>query len=376
MKSVAIKIVIVSAILIVLFAVNITAQTTSFTYQGRLSDSGMPSGTYDLQFTLYNEMNAPIGTMTVEDVPVTNGVFTVQLDFTAALFPGATRSLEIAVRRGTEVGAFTTLTPRQPITSSPYAIRSLNATTADLATNATNAANATTATNATNAENLGNVAASNYVQTNSTAFISNQTTQQIGSFNIDGTGTANIFNVGVQFNIGGSRILSNTGTQNLFAGIGAGNANTGAQNSFFGRDAGISNTTGANNTIIGQGANVGSDALTFATALGSGAVVSTSNTIALGRTNGSDKVRIFGLGADGSTSLCRNANNEISTCTTGNFAEQSQADAQMMKTQIESQQQQIDAQAKQLAEQKALIDALRKLVCAANPAAEVCVGQK
>lgn len=32
----------------------------------------------------------------------------------------------------------------------------------------------------------------------------------------------------------------------------------------------------------------------------------------------------------------------------------------------------IYAQAKQLAEQKALIDGLRKLLCASNPAADVC----
>ena len=58
---------------------------------------------------------------------------------------------------------------------------------------------------------------------------------------------------------------------------------------------------------------VGGD-LTFATALGAGSSVSTSNTIALGRSNGSDKVRIYGLGFSGSDHLCRNINNEISFC--------------------------------------------------------------
>ncbi len=102
---------------------------------------------------------------------------------------------------------------------------------------------------------------------------------------------------------------------NSFVGVSAGRSNTeGSFNSFFGTNAGLSNTTGSNNTIIGTFASVGAGNLNFATAIGSNAIVRTSNTIALGRENGSDKVRIFGLGAAGSTQLCRNANNEISTC--------------------------------------------------------------
>ena len=50
------------------------AQTTTFTYQGRLSDSGTMSGAYDLQFTLYDETGAPIATITRDDVPVAGGV--------------------------------------------------------------------------------------------------------------------------------------------------------------------------------------------------------------------------------------------------------------------------------------------------------------
>ena len=46
---------------------------------------------------------------------------------------------------------------------------------------------------------------------------------------------------------------------------------------------GNSNTTGDNNTIIGNNADVGANNLNFATAIGSDAVVSTSNTVVLGR---------------------------------------------------------------------------------------------
>ena len=93
------------AICVVMLACLVTmrAQTTTFTYQGRLSDGGTnANGVYDLQFALFDSAGVQVGvTQTLEDVQVTNGVFTVQLDFGAAAFAtGATRMLEIAVRPG------------------------------------------------------------------------------------------------------------------------------------------------------------------------------------------------------------------------------------------------------------------------------------
>src|SRR5467141_2102362 len=150
---------------ILLCATATFGQTTSFTYQGRLTDGGTAAnGNYDLQFVLFDSLSggAQVGsTQTVNTVAVSNGVFTVSLDFGASSFPGANRFLEISARP--TGGSFTLLTPRQQVTSTPYAIRSANASSADTATNATNATNATTATNATQ---LGGIAASQYVQTN------------------------------------------------------------------------------------------------------------------------------------------------------------------------------------------------------------------
>ena len=57
----------------------------------------------------------------------------MQLDFGATAFPGANRFLEINARL-TGVASFTTLSPRQQISSTPYAIRSLNASSADAVT--------------------------------------------------------------------------------------------------------------------------------------------------------------------------------------------------------------------------------------------------
>ena len=51
---------------------------------------------------------------------VSNGLFTVTLDFGSGIFTGADRWLEINVRTNGG-GAFTTLSPRQRITTVPYA---------------------------------------------------------------------------------------------------------------------------------------------------------------------------------------------------------------------------------------------------------------
>ncbi len=79
------------------------AQTSAFTYQGKLSDGGTPAnGVYDMQFKLYNTAGALQGsanTVTNPTVQVVNGIFTVQLDFGATGFPGDDRFLGVS---GTE----------------------------------------------------------------------------------------------------------------------------------------------------------------------------------------------------------------------------------------------------------------------------------
>jgi hypothetical protein len=112
------------------------AQTSSFTYQGKLADAGVAAnGTYDITFKLYDTLanGTQVGNDIVrDDVVVTDGEFTVDLDFGVAAFAsGASRFLQLEVRPGASSGTFTTLVPRQPLTSSPYAVKAANATTAD-----------------------------------------------------------------------------------------------------------------------------------------------------------------------------------------------------------------------------------------------------
>jgi hypothetical protein len=112
------------------------AQGTAFTYQGRLNVGANPAnGTYDLQFTPYGLASGGSGVaapLTKSPVGVTNGLFTVTLDFGAGVFTGASRWLEIGVR--TNGGAsFTVLSPRQPLTPTPYALYAPSAGTATTA---------------------------------------------------------------------------------------------------------------------------------------------------------------------------------------------------------------------------------------------------
>jgi len=100
------------------------AQGTAFTYQGRLNEGTAPAvGIYDLRFAVYDAASAGAqqgGTVTNTSTAISNGLFTITLDF-GNQFPGANRWLEIAVRTN-GAGAFVTLSPRQPLAPAPYAI--------------------------------------------------------------------------------------------------------------------------------------------------------------------------------------------------------------------------------------------------------------
>jgi hypothetical protein len=469
------------------------AQTSSFTYQGRLQNNNLnATGNYDFVFTLWDAPagGAQVGSAVTQlAVPVSGGVFTVDLDFGSSSFPGGVRYLDISLRP-TGAGSYTSLTPRQQMTSSPYAIRSSTASASD------------------NSLNLGGTPANQFVQTNdarlsdarpptagSSNYIQNTTVQQASSsFNISGTGTANIVTAVTQFNLGNNRILfanssnffvgphtgeanttgdsnsffgaragiantvggrnsffgnqaggsNSSGSENSFFGIEAGKLNTsGAFNSFFGDGAGVSNTTannnsifgynagllnttehdntfigfvagrnngtndsggianfntfvgsragfndtlgggnsfvgnsagqgnttGTNNTAIGASADVGANNLDHATAIGAGTVVSQSNTIALGRADGSDHVQIFGIPGGGGTPLCINTTtHEISTgCSIPIFSPAATEPEATIAWQA-----QLEALVNLVKAQQAQIEALKQLVCSNQPQAVPC----
>jgi microcystin-dependent protein len=100
------------------------AQTTAFTFQGQLnSGAGNANGLYDLRFAVYDANvagNQIAGPVTNSTVAVSNGLFTVYLDFGAGLFTGTNYFVEMGVRTNGG-GNFLTLAPRQQLTPAPAA---------------------------------------------------------------------------------------------------------------------------------------------------------------------------------------------------------------------------------------------------------------
>ena len=78
------------------------------------------------------------------------------------------------------------------------------------------------------------------------------------------------------------------------------------------------------------------------------------------------------LGAAGSTSLSRNALNQISTCTAGNLPEKSGGENAATLDALRLQNEQITKQQTQIERQQREIDELKQIVCAIKPDAAVC----
>jgi hypothetical protein len=109
------------------------AQGTAFTYQGSLHvNGGAASGSYDFRFRVAsdalgnNYVGSPVLTAAV---PANNSLFMVTLDFGAGIFTGGNLWLQVEVKTNGAAG-YTTLTPLQSITPTPYAITAINANTA------------------------------------------------------------------------------------------------------------------------------------------------------------------------------------------------------------------------------------------------------
>ena len=105
------------------------AVDSSFTYQGRLDDSGGPvNGNCDFRFSLWDAANGGSqvgGNHEVANVTVTEGNFTAVVNdadqFGGSAFDGSNRWLQIEARCPAGSGSYTTLTPRQEVTAAPYA---------------------------------------------------------------------------------------------------------------------------------------------------------------------------------------------------------------------------------------------------------------
>jgi hypothetical protein len=111
---------------------------TAFTYQGKLNNGSSPAtGLYDFSFSAWDASSggsAYGSTVALPAVAVSNGLFTVTLDF-GSIFNGTALWLDISVKTNA-AASYTTLTPRQLLTPVPNAIYSSSAASAVSASSA------------------------------------------------------------------------------------------------------------------------------------------------------------------------------------------------------------------------------------------------
>ncbi|HMP81726.1 MAG TPA: hypothetical protein PKA41_03350 [Verrucomicrobiota bacterium] len=274
------------------FAAVCYAQTSAFTYQGRLLDGGSPAGTnYDMRFTLHssdNQTNAnQVGSVVnVVPVPVSNGLFKVSLDFGAIVFDGTARWLQINVRPYGDTNAYVSLSPRQLITSTPYAIRSINAV------NATTAVNVTGPLPATNV--IGSIASSNLPPNvallNSNAFFTGSVSAT--QFNGSGAGLSNVSAASLTGTVSDARLSPNVALLNANATF---NGTVTATN-FVGYGGGLTNVPGRIFEVIPTGSAIQAQANTgyLTTNPSAPVVVTLPPTMRVGET-----VRVSASGAGG-----------------------------------------------------------------------------
>lgn len=125
MKYVYIHTILRVAIVLVLSTAGF-AQTSAFSFQGRLNDGSSPAnGRYDLQFKLFDAITGgnQIGTtLDKANTMLVNGVFSTALDFGSAVFQSGDRFIEISVRPNGSPNQHVILGGRQQILSVPFAV--------------------------------------------------------------------------------------------------------------------------------------------------------------------------------------------------------------------------------------------------------------
>ena len=211
------------------------AQGTAFMYQGQLAtDGSLANGTYDVEFTLYaaNMTGAPIaGPVTNSTTAVSNGLFSAMVDFGPGVFTGTNCWLDIAVRTNGSA-TFTELTPRQPITPTPYAIFA-------------NTANNVNGTVSGNGSGLTGLNPANLSAGSAGINISGNAATATTATNVTGNIADSQLSANVAFLAGTNNF---TGTNSLFGVTLATNANNVFNGSFTGNGSGLTNVSGPTKT--------------------------------------------------------------------------------------------------------------------------------
>jgi hypothetical protein len=248
------------------------------------------------------------GPVTNSAVAVTNGLFTVTIDFGGGPWNGQTNWLQIAVETNAAGATFTTLTPRQQLTPVPYAIY---------------------AESAGSAASAGSVSAANIVGTIPVtqlpaSVITNGASgvEVTGTFNGNGAGLTSV-SAAQLTSIGNTNFAS---YGNFFVGPSGNSTTSGYYNTANGEQALAANTSGSQNTAIGATALLDNTSGFGNTANGYAALfnnTSGSNNIALGNaagydiTTGSYNIDIGNPGQGSDTNIIRIGNGQSQTFIAG-----------------------------------------------------------
>jgi photosystem II stability/assembly factor-like uncharacterized protein len=298
------------------------AQGTAFTYQGQLQNNGSPaSGTYNLTFALFNTnaTGIPIsGPVTNNAVIVSNGLFTVQIDFGSTAFIGQSNWLEIAVETNL-AGNFNTLAPRQELTPAPYAIYAegagiLSGTITGPQLTSVGNSNGGSGNFFVGLSGNSTTSGSNNTANGQTALLdnttgNNNTANGASALQLNTTGSDNTANgeAALANNTSGNNNTAN-GYQSLISN------QTGSYNTANGFNSLFSNLSGSNNVADGRGALFSNSISSFNTAVGVEALNDNSsgfNNIALGYragydiTTGSSNIDIGNQGVSTDTNIIR-----------------------------------------------------------------------
>ncbi len=339
------------------------AQGTAFTYQSRLNDGGAPAnGSYDLQFMLYDASagGSQAGpALTNSATAVSNGLFTVTLDFGAGVFTGTNYWLDVSVRTN-GASAFTELSPRQELTPVPYAIfantsSNLSGTVSvaqlnGTLTNGQLAHSAVTVDAGPGLSGGGRVTLGNTITLTNTGVLSVTGNADITAMTVggavtlgstatsadtanaivsrDGSGNFSAATISLDGNLnlpatsattgiiysGGAPLIHAYGSQNFFAGPGAGNLTmSGHANTANGYVALIADTGGSDNTADGAFALFKNTAGSYNTANGAYALYSNTN----GSYNAASGYQALFLNTGGSANTA-NGYAALDSNTTGN----------------------------------------------------------
>ena len=131
MKTIHTSLILATALLVALSPTRVNAQSAAISFQGQLGDGGRPAtGQYDFVFRLFDAASGgaeQAQAIALNNRGVTNGYFTVPLDFGIAAYSGGgSRFIQMEVRTAGTQDGFVAILPRTAMTPVPFALFALS----------------------------------------------------------------------------------------------------------------------------------------------------------------------------------------------------------------------------------------------------------